>query len=749
MSAVLAVLCLLLAAGAVWLGLNISREKRYEKQISLGDKYLEELDYENAKISYENAIEISEKKAVGYVKLAVLYIETGDYEAALETVEKGEEKSAADQRFDKIKDTIFQKAPELLEENEDDDTKEDQDSREEEKREMDWEQAFSSTLLGQLPLLGADALNYTVADGNTLHQQEGLISAQQVKLEDKLYLACFYIKPGDNGEAPANELHFALYEGENDFSLLGESQLELQSGFGGSYIRSQSLGVFYREEDGKAQWIFVMDTFFWESQVREAAILSFDQNQLSEKWNSLVYGVGGNQEQLSLNGADIIYYSGVEDNGNTPEDVQEAFRDKLEREELSEDIFGGEAIEDLEPVCWLENKTENLNFSGEASYEGTITDYTETGEKLPETEEYTIPEEQWDLLNGEIGALIDYLDNTQRLSDTQAYPMADLDREDMQHLLSCYTYAHIGDYYRSNGQQGALPVLRKPEEYGLIYSEEAVNNYFLSFVGKEPGGILTDARTGDSPRSSNVTYADGEYLVTTGDGAPIYPARYLHGIHKGNRVIASIEVIMLSNGGNSSLGAYQVEFEIDKESVFGHHIVSIQKFPEVDAAFSGVQASSELQEEGQDHSAAMVRDKNFSTAWVEGVSGVGEGESITLSAGSSQKVHGVRIASGFTKSRDLLAKNGRPTRLRFAFSNGEQLEADLTTAVGDGYENPGVIGHYDEWVNIGSDWSTGKDWMNFISFGQEIETEWIKITIVSAQAGSKYEDTCISELVVY
>ena len=73
----------------------------------------------------------------------------------------------------------------------------------------------------------------------------------------------------------------------------------------------------------------------------------------------------------------------------------------------------------------------------------------------------------------------------------------------------------------------------------------------------------------------------------------------------------------------------------------------------------------------------------------------------------------------------------------------------MTTAVNDGYENPGVIGHYDEWVNIGVDWSGGKDWMNFISFGQEIETEWIKITIVSAQAGSKYEDTCISELVVY
>ena len=78
LSTVLAVLCLLLIVGGVWLGIGISREKRYEKQISLGDKYLEELDYENARIAFENAIEISEKKAVGYVKLAVLYIKTGD-----------------------------------------------------------------------------------------------------------------------------------------------------------------------------------------------------------------------------------------------------------------------------------------------------------------------------------------------------------------------------------------------------------------------------------------------------------------------------------------------------------------------------------------------------------------------------------------------------------------------------------------------------------------------------------------------
>ncbi len=40
-------------------------------------------------------------------------------------------------------------------------------------------------------------------------------------------------------------------------------------------------------------------------------------------------------------------------------------------------------------------------------------------------------------------------------------------------------------------------------------------------------------------------------------------------------------------------------------------------------------------------------------------------------------------------------------------------------------------------------------YLDYVSFGQEIETEWIEITITDARAGTKYEDTCISELVVY
>lgn len=83
--------CVLLASLSVWLGLSAERLNKYHKQISLGDKYLEELDYENAVLAFKNAIEISAKRPVGYLKLAVTYIQTKEYEKAYEIIDLAEE----------------------------------------------------------------------------------------------------------------------------------------------------------------------------------------------------------------------------------------------------------------------------------------------------------------------------------------------------------------------------------------------------------------------------------------------------------------------------------------------------------------------------------------------------------------------------------------------------------------------------------------------------------------------------------
>ena len=74
MVGILVVLFVALAVVAVLLIGKQRKASEYQEQISLGDQYLAELDYENADICYEKAIEIDKKRASAYVNLSMVYI---------------------------------------------------------------------------------------------------------------------------------------------------------------------------------------------------------------------------------------------------------------------------------------------------------------------------------------------------------------------------------------------------------------------------------------------------------------------------------------------------------------------------------------------------------------------------------------------------------------------------------------------------------------------------------------------------
>ena len=60
--------------------------------LASGEKYLEELDYENAEASYLKAIEIDPKQERPYVALAQMYMDQGEVQKAKDILEQGEEK---------------------------------------------------------------------------------------------------------------------------------------------------------------------------------------------------------------------------------------------------------------------------------------------------------------------------------------------------------------------------------------------------------------------------------------------------------------------------------------------------------------------------------------------------------------------------------------------------------------------------------------------------------------------------------
>lgn len=68
-----------------------STEQQIAEQLELGNRYLEELNYEQAIVAFNKAIEIDAKKSEAYAKIAEAYIAMGDDEEARAILEQGYE----------------------------------------------------------------------------------------------------------------------------------------------------------------------------------------------------------------------------------------------------------------------------------------------------------------------------------------------------------------------------------------------------------------------------------------------------------------------------------------------------------------------------------------------------------------------------------------------------------------------------------------------------------------------------------
>ncbi len=98
-------------------------EKKYHEQLDLGNKYLSELDYEQAIASYEAAILINPKGTDAYLGLASVYEGLEDYETALDVLHEGLEMTGAEiftqeiARVEELLELQRQAKEEVIEEN--------------------------------------------------------------------------------------------------------------------------------------------------------------------------------------------------------------------------------------------------------------------------------------------------------------------------------------------------------------------------------------------------------------------------------------------------------------------------------------------------------------------------------------------------------------------------------------------------------------------------------------------------------
>lgn len=177
--------------------------------------------------------------------------------------------------------------------------------------------------------------------------------------------------------------------------------------------------------------------------------------------------------------------------------------------------------------------------------------------------------------------------------------------------------------------------------------------------------------------------------------------------------------VLLEKNSNSTLGmnfAYIKTYDEEK------NVVSIE-------ATSVLEAS-----ESATYKPENLLDGNFSTAWVEGEAGVGTGTTITIKLEQPTLVYGLKLYNGYQKSKDLFVQNGRVKHV--TMSNRDNILADTDVYYDKPYEMDTDFAEYDRPYNL-------------ISFQQPTVVDEIVITIQDACAGDKYEDTAISEVLIY
>lgn len=138
--------------------------------------------------------------------------------------------------------------------------------------------------------------------------------------------------------------------------------------------------------------------------------------------------------------------------------------------------------------------------------------------------------------------------------------------------------------------------------------------------------------------------------------------------------------------------------------------------------FDKIFATSTLASEGSNtYYVDNLVDNNKSTAWVEGSDNEGIGQSVVFKSDKLQKISRIKILNGYCKSKDLYLKNNRVKAVKIIFSDG----TIITRQIKDLYNE-----------------------FELIEFDSPIDCDELTLEIQEVYKGSKYNDTCISEIVV-
>lgn len=224
-----------------------------------------------------------------------------------------------------------------------------------------------------------------------------------------------------------------------------------------------------------------------------------------------------------------------------------------------------------------------------------------------------------------------------------------------------------------------------------------------------------------------IRFADGDPVVLTTSGDFRENENYC---------LMSVPCFYVDNSEEPDRFEYYADilFEKNNDSCFGMNLVYANAYEEKKIV-KEVIVSSALEDYGdKTYGGANLIDNDYTTAWVEGVEGVGDMETITLKLEPGTRVHGIMVYNGYQASGELYFANGKPLFIFVDYGGGCNITNSLQP----------VSKEMKPYLADGEPIS-----MEWFSLGSSCATNEIKIRIIGAEAGEKYEDTCISEIVVY
>lgn len=135
---------------------------------------------------------------------------------------------------------------------------------------------------------------------------------------------------------------------------------------------------------------------------------------------------------------------------------------------------------------------------------------------------------------------------------------------------------------------------------------------------------------------------------------------------------------------------------------------------------AGVTGDSEMLSENYDYGPEQAADGDIGSSWQEGESGLGEGKSLKINLDGSHKIRYIVLYLGNWRSDEMWGYNARPH--------------ELTLQIGDVQKD---VEFTDEKKKF------------CLSFETPINGDSVSITLKSVYKGTRWEDTCISEIELY